>query len=315
MSGNGGSTHNLVAIEEEDVSYFKEMLSSSLNKLGLGAAVAAVIPAAIVGGPALAVFPLVAYAGGAAIAALFVPSSPVFRQRVNRRLRSERREELRGRFLSRLVDSEKRTRDLLKIQGMSLLETEIDLSEVPWTEDVESYRPQYQRMIVRLSTLNELAETKESEISSQDIERLQDSTVDFLRLVHARHNLLERIETSRSGEVEVRIADIDRQLDSASPALRSRLERARDDLQRTAEQVAQLPARDAALAAQLLHMSETFEELFHRITSDPASGSLSSFLEEATGKLSIEEELQWATDSELSELGNARKRAASRRTE
>jgi len=315
MSGKSGSTHNLVAIDEDDVSYFKEMLSSSLSKLGLGAAVAAIIPAAFVGGPALAAFPLVTYFGGAAIAALFVPSSPVFRHRVNRRLRSERREELRSRFLSRLADSEKRTRDLLKVQGMSLLETEIDLAEVPWTDDVEAYRSQYQRMVGRLETLNELAQTRESEISGEDIERLSDSTVDFLRLVHARHNLLERIESSRSGEVEARIQDIDKQLDSAPPALRSRLERARDDLQRTAEQVAQLPARDAALAAQLLHMSETFEELFHRITSDPASGSLSSFLEEATGKLSIEEELQWATDSELSELGNARRRAASRRTE
>lgn len=307
MSGN--STRDLVEINEDDVSYFKEMLGSSLSKLGLGAAVAAVIPAAIIGGPGLGLFPLLVAAGGTAIAGLFVPSSPVFRHRVNRRLRSEKREELRKRFLQRLAVEEGRTEVAARLGGLSLLETEHDISQLEWNPLVEGYRNDYLRMAQRLDTLVELAEGSESGVTRDEVEKLQDATVDYLRLVYARKNLLERLDTSRQDEVDLRIAELDQQIENAPAALAARLQRAREDLERTKDHVAQLPARDAAVAAQLLTMAETFEELYHRITADPAASNVSSYLSEATQKLSIEEELQWAADSEISEMQDRRRRA------
>ena len=304
MSGN--STRDLVEINEDDVSYFKEMLGSRLSKLGVGAAVLAMLPAAIVGGPALALFPLIAVAGGTAIAGLFVPSSPVFRHRVNRRLRSEKREQLRERFLSKLAQQDLRKRG--SPLGL-LVETSVDYAEVPWGHHVEQYRDEYLRMMQRMENLEGLASSRDAGITPEEADKLRDSTVDFLRLVYARKNLLERLDTSRADEVDVRIADLEQQIESAPGALRGRLEKARDDLERTRGQVAQLPGRDAAVAAQLLHMAETFEELYHRITADPAGANISGYLDEATQKMSIEEELQWAADAEISDLADRRKKA------
>lgn len=307
MSGN--STRDLVEVNEDDVSYFKEMLGSSLSKLGIGAALAAVIPAAIVGGPGLGLFPLLVAAGGTAIAGLFVPSSPVFRHRVNRRIRSEKREDLRQRFLARLAVQEGRTEVAARLGGMSLLETEHDLSKLEWSPLVEGYRPDYLRMVDRLQTLVDLAEGSDSGVTPEEVEKLQDATVDYLRLVYARMNLLERLDTSRQDEVDLRIAELTDQIENAPPALQARLERAREDLIRTKAHVAQIPARDAAVAAQLLHMAETFEELYHRITADPASNNVSGYLSEATEKMSIEEELQWAAEAEVAEMQDRRRRA------
>lgn len=306
MSGN--STRDLVEINEDDVSYFKEMLGSTVSKLGFGAAVLTMLPAAIVGGPALALFPLIAAAGGTAIASLFIPSSPVFRHRVNRRLRSEKREELRARFLNTLAADKARRRAEQLSTGM-LVANQADLSRVEWQSLIEPYRGDYLRMMERLANLEELAEGSESGISAEEVEKLRDSTVDYLRLVYARKNLLERLDSSKVDEVALRISDLDDQIENAPPALKARLIRAKEDLIRTKSQVSQLPARDAAVAAQLLHMTETFEELYHRITADPAGSNLSSYLNEATAKMSIEEELQWAAESEIAEMTDMRRRA------
>ena len=226
----------------------------------------------------------------------------MFRHRVNRRLRSERREDLRQRFLEKLVAPDQRTRDVVSLSGLALIEADQNLADVEWDATVERYRPEYNRMVTRLSSLSAIASEHSSGVTERDVENLMDATVDYLRLVYARQNLLERLDGSRADEVSVRIADLESQLEAAPPALRAKLERIKHDLERTAGQVAQLPARDAAVAAQLLHMTETFEELYHRITADPAGSNLSGYLNEATAKLSIEEELQWAADLEVSEV-------------
>ncbi len=52
-------------------------------------------------------------------------------------------------------------------------------------------------------------------------------------------------------------------------------------------------------------MAETFEELYHRVSSDPTAGSVTEYLQEATERLSIEEELAMATATEVSGSGEA----------
>ena len=49
-------------------------------------------------------------------------------------------------------------------------------------------------------------------------------------------------------------------------------------------------------------MSEAFEELYHRIVSDPGSTSVSDFLAETTERLAIEEELAFEVEEEMEEI-------------
>jgi hypothetical protein len=51
--------------------------------------------------------------------------------------------------------------------------------------------------------------------------------------------------------------------------------------------------------APLLAMGETFEEIHHRVVSNPNAGTIGDFLTEATERLSIEEELSVAAAVEV----------------
>ena len=59
-------------------------------------------------------------------------------------------------------------------------------------------------------------------------------------------------------------------------------------------------------------MSEAFEEIYHRVSTDPHSGSMSDFLAEATERMSIEEELEAELDMEIQDMTARARRAAQR---
>jgi len=254
----------------------------------------------VASGGALAAIPLVAYAGGLGVASLFVPGSPGFRDNVDKKKRKEKREAVRRRLVKKIARKRPRAMDDESI-------------EVTWRRTYEDYQDRYKRLLQRLAALKKLAKNPETRLSEHEMEKLDDATVDFLRVFYARIILRERIADD-DGEIAAQLASVEGQLARTGlPRVDAvRLKTARSTLRRVAEQRARLPVKDAAAAAQLISMSESFEEIYHRVNTDPYSGSMSDYLAEATERMSIEEELELELVLELEDLSVRARQATER---
>jgi hypothetical protein len=267
---------------EQDADYLKEMIRHPASGFGLLGAIAAGAVLSIPLGLGFAAIPLLAFAGAEAIAALFVPSSPVFQARIDRRKRAERREATRA-YLMQKIEEKAPHPD----------------ARTAWAAEFHNATAAWARMQARLESLRRIAGDSASALSPADLERLEEAALDFLRLLYSRIQVRERMAAGRDQDIERQIASLEEQFKKTENAVdRKKLEKAWADLKRIQAQRARLPARDAAAAAQLTTMSETFEEIFHRITTDPAS-PVGDYLEVAAQRLSIEEELSLAVDEEL----------------
>jgi hypothetical protein len=232
--------------------------------------------------------------GAEGIAALFLPSSESYRMRIDRQKREQRREAVRDHLVELI-----RAHDPAP-HGPS------------WDVALADYKARYLQMRERLDALRKVAANDRSTLSTTDIEKLDDTTNDFLRLTYARIVLQDRLRAGASGDVAKQVSRIERELERTESAVdRKRLERAKQDLERVLRRQGRLPARDTATAAQLTSMAEAFEELYHRIVTDPGSTAVTDYLREATDRLAIEEELALDVESELEDVAKkARARAA-----
>lgn len=276
--------------QREATNYVMEMATHQLSQAGL---LGSIIAGAVLSFPlgiGVAAIPVLGFFGAGAIAALFVPSSPVFRHRVDRRKRSAHRAEVRNQLLEKITDASATLTDRR-------------------TEQLARYGLDHQRMRDRLKSLEAIARSRKSELSDLDVDRLDEATVDYLRLVYSRIVLWGRMDGARTKQVKRQLQEIDEQLENSThSADRKNLEKAKGDLERIMQRRARLPAQDASSAAQLTAMAETFEDLYHRIQTNPNAG-VSDYLNEATERLSIEEELGYAVQDEIADLTNRRRRS------
>jgi hypothetical protein len=274
-------------LDEEKTNYLAEVIGHPASMSGAMASITTAAVLSVASGFGLAAVPVIFYMATTSIAALFLPTSPVFRAWIDKRKRGERRETQRQELTQRIarVLDQPRGRD-----------------DAFWQE-VREYGHTYQRMCDRLSAIAELVKSKNAVMSHFDLERLDDATVDFLRLVHARVTLRERMESQDARDIERKLGLVERQAEEAgTPSERKKLESAAADLQRLLERRRALPARDAATAAQLLTMSEAFEDLYHQLSSAGATTGtvdIGEFLHETTEKLRFEEEVDLEVDAEL----------------
>jgi len=280
--------------EETGISYFKEMVGHPAT---LGGGMMSIIAGAatllVTGTFSFALLPAMAFVGGVAIASMFVPSSPVFRDYINRARKAQAREDERA----------------------VLLEEIHKQSPDPHIEDwnrrgqdaYADYWERYHRMLTRLESLKKIAASRDTNITNREMERLDEATLDFLRLFHARIMYRERMNTSNPRGVQTQIAQLDDQLKRVkSTNDRKRMEQAKADLEKILDRASGLQARDATTAASMLAMSDTFEEVCQRIVANPNSG-VTETLKDAEEKLSIEEDLLISVDNEIdAELLRAR---------
>ncbi len=68
-----------------------------------------------------------------------------------------------------------------------------------------------------------------------------------------------------------------------------------------------LNARIASLEAAMITMSQTFEELYHRLMSNQNASSWQVDIETALGRMQLEEELELSVDSELDQFNSSAK--------
>jgi hypothetical protein len=255
----------------------------------------------VASGGAAAVLPLIAYGGGLSIASLFVPANASWRNHVDTEKRRELRDQVRNQLLT-------------KIEAVHP-SSEGSSDDVDWYNAYRDYGRRYTRMRERMLALRKLAKNPESNLTEHDIERLDNATIDFLRLFYTRVTLRARMANDE-GEVDAQLANIEEQLqiDQLSAVDLRRLEQAKQTLEKVRNQRDRLPIKDSAVTAQLLSMSESFEELYHRVAADPYSGSMSDYMAEVTDRLTIEEEMDLDIDAELEGVMIQAKRQAMRTT-
>ncbi len=276
------------AVEARATNYMRELILSRGAGLGVLTAVSLGAILSIPFGVGIGFIPLVGYLGSGALAALFVPDSPLFRYWVDRRKRFERREGVRAGLLARITELTDESRGELVVDRAL-------------SNEIKRLFQTHDRMRGRIATLLGGG----TSLSIPDIDELDEATVDFLRLFHARLLIRQRMGEGPA-EVEQQLHEIEVQLDRSESGVDTRrLEQARASLEKIARARSRLPAREVALKAQLTTLAELFEDLYQRVTTDPAAGG-GEFIAEAVAKLSIEEELAFSVEEELEELTRRR---------
>lgn len=275
------STQDQVWEEDEEISYLKEMLTHPNSVYGLLGTLTLAAILSIPLGIGIALIPILFFGAFESIAALFIPSSPIFREMINRRKRAERREKVR----SHLVE-------------------EIERRE----SDGQFHWRAYHRMRERIESLNEFADARKAALSAHDVERLDDATVDYLGLWLGWLVLAERWQGTDEEGLQRRINAIDVQLEKVSGLEAKRLSKAKEDLERILKRRESMWGRATEIEAKMLAMSDTLEEVYQRVMLNPHSGDATEQLQEAVERMKVEEEIDYAVDSELEALlGNKKK--------
>ena len=259
---------------EEPPSYLWSMLTHPINiNLGLLSAAAATI-LSIPLGVAGVTLPLLVFGAGEAIAAMFIPSSATFRNKVDRKWKLKRR-----------------------AQASAHLQREISQR----ARDKDPRWGVHARLQERIVSLSEMIRHRPSGLSERDIDKLEDSTVDFLGLWLADLSMVERQSAVDEPAVQKRIAEITKRMEGGAEDARS-LQKARADLEELLVRHRRLASRKAAVEAALLSLPDAVEEIYHAVVTTPASGEGGTRLQEAIERLRLEEELESSYGAEISEF-------------
>lgn len=259
--------------EGEEPPYLKEMLTSPGNVYtGLSAAAIGTL-LSIPFGFAVGLIPVVCFAAGDAIAAMFIPNSAKFRQSVDLKYRRERRENVRRHLLEELT--------------LRLPENAPELFV-------------YRRMLDRLQSLHAIAANRSSSLSQGDVERLDDACVDYLALLLAKVLSEEREQSVDSGALQRRAESIRAQLErSKNLSDRRTLQKALDDMETVIARHRRLEHRKTAIETALLAMPDTVEEIYHNMITNPNASNAADYLQSAVERLRLEEELDYAVAQEV----------------
>ena len=263
---------------ERQPSYLKEMLASQGNMYaGLGSmAVSALL--SIPFGFGIGAIPLIAFAAGEFIAAMYVPGSIKFRDVVDRRFRAKNRDATRKRLLDEI-----QARDREKTAFEQTLKTWLRMSE-------------------RVDSLyKHAADTRNLPI--MEIERLDDATIEYLCLWLAGLVMEDRAESVDLKEIEQRVAMIDRESDAARPGVDTRqLRKARAEYVALIERHNRMLSRKTAIDAAMLSMPDQLEEIYQTIMTTPATEDVGSRLEDSIENLRLQEDIEAELSGELSPL-------------
>lgn len=283
----------IAAAHEEETSYLREMVFSSVSGWGLFGAVVGGAGLSVFLGLGVAAIPVLGFLTAEAVAAVFLPSSPVFREWADRKKRAEKRQVTRAR-LEKAVKSA-----LWGDQGP------------PWKQDMRDAGNNYLLMLSRLEAFRKLAKDQGSSLSRYDVEKLEETVLDYLRLMYSRCLLQSQMDPERGDRIKAQMESLGAQLeDTNSEADRQMLNQTYLQLESILKRRERLPAKDMAAAAQLTVMSETFEELYHQVSSGKAANT---YLQEALTRMSIEEELSSAAEEEIASISNTRAQEGLRR--
>lgn len=284
-----GREENQWPEREEQPSYLRAMLTSQGNLYALLSTMLASALASFPLGGAGAILPWLAFGAGEAIAAMFIPSAPWFRARVDRAERQRQR-----------------------AQAIAQLEEELEQRQTSRQQRWQIYR----RLSDRIASLVRLKQRRRGSLAQAELDRLQDAQVDYLSLWLLDVNIRERRSSINEDTVQQRISKLEQAL-QGQPADRASLEKAHQDLSELLLRHRRLAARSAAVEAALLALPDTVEEIYQAVLATPRNAAAGGDrLQEAIERLRLQEELdhQLDFDEPTPVSASLRRRTAQRET-
>jgi len=258
--------------------YLWRMLTSQPNLYAALSTVIASAALSIPWGGAGAVLPLVVFAAGEAIAALFVPSSPAFRAKVDAELLATQRSQRHGQLLATLAPRVSK----------------------------EDRRWQSHRLLLdRAARAHELRiPAGNVSITSRDLDRLRDAPNEYLSLWLTALDMRQRRKTVDIAELDHRLLALDEEIAEAQqgagdlPSLR----RAQNELRGLRERHERLDGRLAAVEAALLSLPDAVEEIHLALGPSQGAASGEVRLSEALDRLRAQEEIERSLTDEMNTL-------------
>lgn len=245
-------------------SYLQAFLLHPHNKVAvLAASCAAVFASIPYGWSGMALVGALAL-GTEILAALTVPDLPPFRRMVDGQRATQARAERRARWLTELTG-------LKDAQALA----------------------SYEQMHGRVEALYVTAGDSQSSLTRQDVEKLDDLTVDYLGLSVVSRSLQQRKVSTNEELVVKRIASTKAQLQS--PTLpeqeRRQLLATLKEYTEVMQRARRLEIRRNALEATLMAMPDKMEEVYQAVIASPYSSDLSDTLEKSLARLRIAEDV------------------------
>lgn len=245
-------------------SYLGAFLKHPNNRVALLACgVAAIFASIPFGWTGLALVGVVAL-GTEALAALAIPGLPSFRTAVDRAQHQQARAQRRIQLLA-------------------------ELSNYGDTNAMATY----QHMVGRVQALYQAASDSRTTLTRQDVEKLEDLTVDYLGLCVVNLSLKTRRDHASEDVVLKRIASLQAQLQN--PALPEdevrQLRSALAEYTEVMNRSRRLAVRRSALEATLISMPDKMEEVYQLVITSPYSTDMGGKLEESLSRLRIAEEV------------------------
>ena len=259
-------------------SYVREVLTSQTNLYAFLGSLAVGALLSIPFGFAVGAVPLIAFAAGDILAALHIPSLPTFREKVDRRWRANVRQASREQLMT----------EIQKRSGKRAL-------------SAPTLRI-YQRMYERVQSLYQRADSGHGRLAWRDVEQLDEVTLEYLALWLALLVMDDRAESVNLREVEQQVAALDRELAAPRPGTDLRqLQKARTDYLAIIERHHRMLSRRRALEAAMLSMPDQLDEIYQTIMTLPVSEDVGTRLEEAIGRLRLQEDIEADLASDLAE--------------
>ncbi|MFZ6677382.1 hypothetical protein [Undibacterium sp. Tian12W] len=253
----------------KQVSYVKEMLYSQGNMFAVLGTVAASVLISIPYGFNAALIPLIGLVAGETIAAMFIPYSENFRAAVDKKYREQERAASRQHFLE----------EIHKLEGIAF--------------KVFGSMDAYQRMLQHVASLYQYASDSRTSLSMNDVEKLDDATLDYLSMWLALTVIEERANSVNMKEVETRLERIDQDLADIKPGMdQLQLQKARNDYLSLITRQRRMLSRKAAIEAAIISMPDQMDEIYQTIMTAPTSSDVDSKLAESIAKLGLEEDLE-----------------------
>lgn len=252
------------------------MLTSQGNLYAALGSLAAGALLSIPFGFGVGVLPLIAFAAGETIAAMYLPGSLTFRERADRKFRTQNREITRKRLLE-------------EIQARVKKQTAFDQPFKVWL-----------RMRDRVDSLYRHAEDTKTMVSVQEVERLHDTTIEYLYIWLAKLVIEDRAESINLRDIEQRVSVIDREIAAARPGVDIRqLQKARAEYGSLVERHNRMLSRKTAIEAAMLSIPDQLEELYQSIITNPTSAGFGSKLDELTDKMRLQEDIEAELSGEI----------------
>ena len=170
----------------------------------------------------------------------------------------------------------------------------------------------YQHMFSRVQALYATAGDTRSSLTRQDVEKLEDLTVDYLGLCVVNLSLKQRKDHASEEVAAKRIASLQAQLEHPGlpPEQERQLRTALAEYTEVMQRSRRLAVRRSALEATLLAMPDKMEEVYQLVITSPYSSDMGGKLEESLSRLRIAEEVAAEFDSAVSfELNTPHDRA------